>query len=38
VGAERLAARVRNLCSDAIEDLQNLLERQENAVQQALNG
>ena len=38
VGAERLARRVRNACGDAIEDLENLLERQENAIQQALNG
>jgi cellobiose-specific phosphotransferase system component IIA len=37
-GADRLAARVRNVCADAIEHLENLLKRQENAIRQALDG
>jgi hypothetical protein len=35
-GADRLAARVRHVCADAIEDLENLFERQKNAIEDAL--
>jgi len=37
-GAERLAARVRHVCADALEQLENLLQRQENAIRDALEG
>ena len=37
-GAERLAARVRNVCADALDQLEHLLQRQENAIRDALNG
>lgn len=37
-GADRLAARVRRVCADAIEQLEMMLERQENAIREALAG
>jgi hypothetical protein len=36
VGADRLAARVRNACADAIDHLERLYQRQENAIKGAM--
>ncbi len=38
IGEHRLAARVRNLCAEAIEAIENLLLRQEHALRTALDG
>ena len=38
IGEDRLAARVRNVCAEAIEAIEHLLQRQENALRSALNG